>query len=116
MSIQSYTWILGVCVAVLALAMLTQLVAAVSMYLALRPSISQAMQLVAQGKLLAQQSKELFGTVKPELLSTVDEIKLLATKLKGQGFELKQQWKDTLVPINQIAAKTKDFRSSAFRQ
>jgi hypothetical protein len=112
MSIETYHWILGVCVAVLALAMLTQAIAAATMLVTLRPLITQSLQAVAQGKLLAQHSKELFATLKPQLLSTSNAAKQIALTAKGQGTGLVQEWRTALVPVRNIKERAKEFRSN----
>ncbi len=114
MTIQTFTWILGICTAILFLAMVTQMAAAITMAVTLRPLITQSLQAVAQGKQAAQQAKNLFGTVKPQMMSTFQETKLLATTLKKRGPELKDQFQAALLPVQNLKTKTKEFRAATF--
>lgn len=90
---------MGICVVLLAAAMVAQGVAGLQIFTALKPLLQKTKQLTNEGRQVALTAEEMFQTAKPKVLSTAGEARDLAKNFAECARGWKQGIDDAIEPL-----------------
>jgi hypothetical protein len=109
MSYEIAIWILGSCIVLMAVAMVIQGAAAISMFLTVRRLLPKGMQTVQKGKSFARETQDIFGRTKPAVLRTTGDVKTIAHNVADMISAIKLQLHEIGEPLARLKNKIASF-------